>query len=398
MTLNPEVSRVSQEQATPGLFELNVVTSMQEVDPGGLGLEPKEAPARIAVVDTFDPYLARLPEITHQQVYATEARYDDFARTRREQGMWKRLPRKAYVDTSGQSQQDTRGQWGDPVSKTLFYEEIDSEAWRVWDSLLPSASALAFASDPESIRTITDGSGVEHVIDPTMQAWLTAATDPRGIRSRGSVMAHLAREYVLSSSVNKDDVRWLSVACGTALPAMQGAMMAGIHPRLNLLDQDLSAMSSTQDLAQQIGFEGEITMETKQSKTGEERGYDIFNHAEMREYIDELTRENRQPDLVDAMGIFEYTGPLLRVDSSQFLRDCYDVLKPGGRLLFGQMRSDRPRSDFLMGVLGWPYVQQRSLQELMQVVVKADINPQEASIYLPADGVYMVAAIDKPLA
>jgi len=98
------------------------------------------------------------------------------------------------------------------------------------------------------------------------------------------------------------------------------------------------------------------------------------------------------------MGIFEYTGGNSKRDPVSFLKSGYDMLYPGGRLIFGQMLDTRPNPDFTMGIIGWPYVQMRSPAEIMEIVVKAGISPKEVKMYFPTDGVYTVVSIDKPKA
>jgi hypothetical protein len=72
------------------------------------------------------------------------------------------------------------------------------------------------------------------------------------------------------------------------------------------------------------------------------------------------------------------------------------MLQPGGELVFGQMRDDRPLPDFTMGVLGWPYIVMRSPAEVMQIVQDAGIETRSAQLYVPDDGVYTVCSITKP--
>ena len=111
-----------------------------------------------------------------------------------------------------------------------------------------------------------------------------------------------------------------------------------------------------------------------------------------------MDEEGTRPMIVDAMGVFEYTGSRLTVDSSEFLAALYDILAPGGRLLIGQMRSDRPNPDFTLGVVAWPYIELRNPNEFMAVVRDAGIPPDRAELFLPTDGVNSILAIDKPRA
>ena len=78
----------------------------------------------------------------------------------------------------------------------------------------------------------------------------------------------------------------MSVACGTALPSIQGAMKAGIRPELLLADFDQKAMSATEQLAAEIGYTGTITRPAQEA-VGRE-GINIFDVNEMSQLKDYL--------------------------------------------------------------------------------------------------------------
>lgn len=373
-------------------YQLGEIIDAYAVDPANYGLTDELTPSGITEVVVSDPYLAKL-ELNHpgtaEAVRLHEASADAYARARRESGAWARRPGTAYTDTAGEQQAKT--QWGDPVSSDEFFKGpngLNSPALDVWHTqYIPSAEALRYLSDPQTIMEIVDRKGTVYPIDETARTWLTACTDAVAIRSRGTVMAELVKEFVDGHPELRDDMRWMSVACGTALPAMKGAVSAGLTPELVLLDIDTKAMKATRSLAPEVGFTGDIT-QIRQN---------IFDPQEMVRLRDELMEDgDKRPHLMDLMGIFEYTGDELGVDSSEFLRSNFDLLRPGGRLVFGQMRADRPVPDFTMGVVQWPYVSMRTPTELMGIIQKAGVSPEWVHVYLPRDSVYMVCTIDKP--
>lgn len=373
-------------------YQLGEIVSAQIVDPATYGLTGELTPNSVTEVAVADPYLAHL-ELNHpgvgEAVRLHEAYADAYARDRRRDGAWARRPGTAYTDIAGEQQEKT--QWGDPVSSYEFFRGpngLNSPALDVWRTqYIPSAEALRYLSDPENITHITDNAGNIHPIDETARVWLTACTDAMAIRSRGSVMAQLVKEFVVEHPELREDMRWMSVACGTALPAMKAAVRAGLDPELVLLDIDKKAMQATKDLAPEVGFTGDITQIRK----------NIFDPEAMARLRDKLMEDgDKRPHLMDLMGIFEYTGDELGVDPSEFLRSNFDLLHPGGRLVFGQMRADRPVPDFTMGVVQWPYVSMRTPVELMSIIQKAGIPPEWVRMYMPEDSVYMVCTIDKP--
>ena len=144
-------------------------------------------------------------------------------------------------------------------------------------------------------------------------------------------------------------------------------------------------MARSVRLAADLGMSGSIDM----------RRRNIFDTQQMAELRDELVHDGGLPKLVDAMGIFEYTGENIGVDPISFLRSIWECVDLGGTLILGQMRADRPVPDYTLGVIQWPYIEMRSLDELMSIIVAAGIAPENVELFLPTDGVYAVVAIDK---
>lgn len=372
-------------------YRLGSIVDVQPVQPDAVGLDTDIAPSALYSVAVADPYVKNYGPETVADVMTTELAINDFARTRREMGLWQRKPVKAY---DAEHPEAVKKEWGDPISTHTFFDEmLDSEAVRVWRSeTIPSALALAYLSDPYSRRTIHSKDLNKDIpIDEEARKWWTLCTDAVAIRSRGTVMAEVVNGYVERYTGNggdPDNLRWMSIACGTALPTLKAAVNSGTAPKITLIDYDLEAMQATSELAEEIGFEGEITT----------KAMNIFDTERMARLKEKLAADGELPQLVDMMGIFEYTGDNLGIDPVPFLRSGYNLVAPGGTLILGQMRKDRPVEDFTMGVVAWPFVEQRSPKELMQMVTAAGIPQESVRIYMPTDGVYMVVAIDKPAA
>ncbi|MGH7238343.1 MAG: hypothetical protein ACREGF_07450, partial [Candidatus Saccharimonadales bacterium] len=234
--------------------------------------------------------------------------------------------------------------------------------------------------------TITDIKGEEFLLDDTARRWLINGTDARAIRNRGTVLAELVKGFIEDKNCPDLRPKWMSVACGTALPSMKAAIHAGITPDLALVDISQTAMAATEELAAEIGYTGSITKHFK----------NIFKSKDMAELRDFLGSNGDRPQIIDLMGIFEYVGKHIRANPVNFLRANYDMLRPGGQLIFGQMRDDRPCQDFTMGVIGWPFIVMRSPKQVLEIVDKAGIPTISAKLYLPEDGVYTICSIQKP--
>lgn len=372
-------------------YQLGTIKEIEQVDPSEFGISQDLAPGAAYKLKVSDPYVEALDPSLVASVRHREDQADTMARGRREAGMWERKAGTAYIDSEGNTR-DKRIKWGDPVAHDEFFGEMGSDALRMWLSHIPSANALTHLSDPVNLKEITHRNGkVTADVDDVARLWLTTCTDAQAIRNRGTVMAELVSAYVANAESKGDDLhqkslKWMSVACGTALPAMKAAQRANIEPELLLVDIDEKALSSTQALGKEIGFVGSL----EQTMTN------IFDENDMAALRESLGENGDRPRIIDLMGIFEYTGEHTGIDPAKFLRSNYDMLHPGGRLVLGQMRDDRPNADFTMGVVGWPFIVMRSPEEVMQIISDAGIPPEAAKIYMPEDGVYTVCAIDKP--
>ncbi|HJQ08188.1 MAG TPA: hypothetical protein VJ836_01755 [Candidatus Saccharimonadales bacterium] len=388
----------------PERFQLPEIVRTYSVSPSQFGIGADLAPNSITAYEVSDPYLEQIPEGRLDEIRAQETLANSYARLRRVRGLWDRNPGTAYQDSNGDVRQKSRLEWGDPESRNRFFGDgadgLGDEALRAWLTLVPSAAALAYLSDPFNTTAIRNRRGNSYAATEATCEWLAACTDAADIRGRAAGLAEEVREYVTWRTFQYpgEPLTMMSVACGTALPTMQAVMRANApNATLLLVDKDKRSMSLTSQLAQEIGFSG-----TLQSKN-----HDIFDRDVMRKLRQELTNDaDRRPHLVDAMGIFEYTGEELRppgdtsdsllYDPAGFLRACYDLVRPGGRLIFGQMRDDRPNADFTMGVVCWPYVCMRNPKRLMEIIQKAGINPRWVNLSLTPHGVYTIASIDKP--
>lgn len=373
-------------------YKLGTVTGCSAIDPAELGMDERVAPQAVYGVTVQDPYVDLYSEQEQAEVRRQEGEADDFARTRREAGQWQRRESVVYFDDQNVPQNGF--QWGDPVSSKRFFQGLlKSPAIDAWRTKIPSAQALADLSDPVGNPAVEDKKGNLVPKDETAYKWLTLCMDAIAIRNRGTLMAHVVKQFVekqgsQTAAHGGDHLKWMSIACGTALPAMKAALHAGIMPELVLVDLDSKALRHTQEIAEEIGFDGTMAQRTD---------INVFVPHEMARLRQELGENGDRPMLIDLMGIFEYTGENIGVDPVQFLRSNYDMLHPGGRLVFGQMRNDRPVPDFTMGVIRWPYIEMRSPREFMEVIEAASIPAKATQLYLPDDGVYTVGVIDKPL-
>jgi SAM-dependent methyltransferase len=234
-----------------------------------------------------------------------------------------------------------------------------------WAELMPGSLALEPVHDP-SHRRLPTGKRL-------------GGMDPVGVRTRTLVAGWLAREYV--SDKQGQELRWLSLAGGTAAPSM--LMVEAVRfDKAKLYYANIDLDSSAVEIARSLtALEG-----LQPSHTNLLVG-DIFN----RQLIEKAT--DKQPvDIIDMMGIFEYFEDK---KSIELLQLALGFLKPGGIIIAGNMRHDHPQLNLHKRGIGWPDVIPRSTEQIIEICSQAKIQKTELDIYQPADGVYSVFRIRK---
>lgn len=377
---NYETTNIQSEK-----YRLGTIIEITENKENIFNIPEELKPSAIFSVKVEDPYVSNYTIQEQEQFRKEEKEINDFAEWRRLEGHWDRKVGTAYIDENN-ILQENKENWGDPVSKKKFETFVGSLASMAWQSKIPSSSALTDLSDPFSLITISDNKGNEYPVDDTTRKWLSLCTDAVAIRNRSAIMSWKIQNFVKENPNKNKSLNQLSVACGTALTPLVTSQFLDIDLHLGLVDIDSKAMIATRKIAAEIGFKGTIDF-TKR--------LNIFNTERMKKLKQELDDKNMRPSLLDLMGIFEYTGENLGVDPVNFLKSNYDILKDDGILIFGQMRDDRPLQDFTMGVIGWPYVETRSLKEFLQIIYDAEIPIKNTTIFLPDDEVYMIGVIQK---
>lgn len=363
-------------------YQLGEVVRINEVKAADFGIPIELMPKAIYSVEIRDPYVECFTLEEQAEVRNQEQEINDFARDRRLKGYWERKTGTAYVDEAEQ-EHFNKHVWGDPYSSDIFFNRmLGSQAINIWKTKIPSASALVDLSNPLT-PTILDKKGNPILVDYTAKKWWSLCTDGRAIRNRSTIMSRAVEEFIWRK--NKDyDFCWMSIACGTALPVMQSSVKSNINPRLILVDSDKKSLDATNTLANEIGFTGD---------TIQYNDINIFDTSDLENLKNRVS--DNLPDIVDLMGIFEYTGENIGVDPVSFLVSTYSLLSDNGRLIIGQMRDDRPMDDFTNGVVGWPYIHQRSPSNFLKIIQNAGISLNKVTLYFPDDGVYTIAVIDK---
>lgn len=378
-----------EELATRTPYLLGEVRSVTSIDPTCFDIQEDLLPKSCIRLEIEDPYIndlvQRKPNAV-SEIHSQEQKLGEAAKRRREAGLWVREAKTVYTDDEGQKKNKSRHQWGDPVSHQKMLEQNGVDSTIAWLSNIPSAQALTILSDPKKWVDILDSDGNLFLMDDITRDWLTVITDAVAIRNRGTVLATILHHYKDNIRNSNGPIRSLSIASGTALPTMGALASLGIPADITLVDFDKTALQNAHNLALEVGFNGKIQTNVM----------NIMNLKHLKSFKEQLTILNERPQIMDLIGIFEYIGPQTRSNPSEFLKANYEMLEPGGYLIFGQMLKERPNPDFTFGVIGWPYIVMRSPNTIMQLIREADINPQHVSLYFPNDNIYTLGVIEKP--
>jgi hypothetical protein len=274
----------------------------------------------------------------------------------------------------------------DNESSKALYD--NSDTLREW--FIGASQAEATALYPLQ-RPHIDRLPSGEIIDEKSRAFFYHGLDAIGIRTRAKVMTEISSRFLH----NRPAARWISLACGGAVPVMDALKECEdidmIH--LDLVDFNADALNFASDLATREAHLQEVPTYNKESEL---RSYTTHEINLIRGLIvtDSLVDQfgEGSSDMVDALGIFEYFS---KKDSTAFLKNAYRLVRDDGVLVIANMLADRPQMEFNRRGVGWPDLYPRSTDELAEIIVDAGIDPQNVRIIIPEDGIYAVVEIRK---
>lgn len=298
---------------------------------------------------------------------------------------------------------------GNPATRALV-EKLPT--FGDWLDLVPTAAALDSLYNPTK-ETLANGKPMH----PMMSEWLGNITDGRGIRSRAAVVGERLKEETLR---HDRPVEWLSLASGAAQPIVETAKSLaneyGVTPRITLVDKDQNALRLAEEYAASAGVTD--TLETMnmnilrlqgmtQPDTGR-RMHDLASRALSRT-LRQRYLPSEKYDVVDAVGIVEYLksddwpytyGNVIKTKTRlagarRFLKNAYELVRPGGVLVIGNMLKSHPQLAFTLDVIQWPHIKPRAIDEVVQVLDEAELDG-ELDVYCPDDGAYAIYQLRKP--
>jgi len=277
-------------------------------------------------------------------------------------------------------------------------------ALKIWHSIVPSAMALGYLSNPWVNSLITDITGENsYPCTPETALQLTHVADAVGIRNRRAALEYIAKGHIGSvvaansirgDKLNIEELDWLSFASGTGEPSLDAskAIMESLGVKINLYGTDFNpaALEFFKKYSEQIGFKGDFSthlvnlmdpnfIEKIRKKTGLTDGVIVGEDAGWREYL---------PEKGDKFGLYEGSSLIAASDYTRILMDVID--REDGAYFTGNMVVDRPQRDFVFGIVNWPVINARSDEEFIRTFDRAgvlDDPSNKLTVYRVADDI-----------
>jgi hypothetical protein len=247
-----------------------------------------------------------------------------------------------------------------------------------WRSLVPTARALDYLTDPSIGREVVDKDGSVTVSTAETAAHWRFVDDAIGIRTRAVAMKTITEEFLAGKVEQGDEAKpfnWLSLASGTAEPSLKAAKAimdtTGNDVNLVVADWDGKSLKLVAGNAERIGYEGELTTlqqnildENLADQVAEKAGvgqYEVVEDTGFKEYL---------PEDGDTMAAYKGQG---LPQASEFTRRQIELVAPGGMMISGNMILLRSQGDFVFGAVDWPLINARFEQEILGGYQKAGI-------------------------
>lgn len=210
------------------------------------------------------------------------------------------------------------------------------------------------------------------------RAIMQGSQDGKAIRTRGVAVGELVEDWLSCRGRG----RVASIGSGAAFPMAQLARRCDAVAELSILDRDLLALATASEAVDLHGPGTRVHLHPAE----------VFALAERRcaDLTPVLGRGSQ--DVVEMVGLFEYVPSFLAAD---LLRRAADVTREGGVLVLANMLRHRPQHDFFSHVVQWPRLAQRSLSELVGLVVSAGLRADRIRIVLPDPGIYAVVLVER---
>lgn len=356
------------------MFEIDVVDPFTEADPKGYGIISRYIAGMEQRMRDDGAYGYRDAERNVVEVTGNNI----FAHTN-ESG--KIIEGDLIPHVADRTEALVRGQQNPYTRAWLAGKEVASLA--IWRDLVPTAEALGYLSRPQVESIIANRRGESAAASPETVAHHRFVDDAVGIRGRAIAFKQLGINHLEGFKAGSK-VKWLSLASGTAEPSILAAKHAGensgVSVDLTVADIDGKSLRFVQNNANKHQFSGRVnTIRTN------------ILAPNVREVIAQETGDSGQYHVVEAMGFEEYLpqegdelakyqegdenayGGSGLPQASEFTKRAWEMVKPGGVLMSGNMILQRPQFGFVFGIVDWPLINARSEESILRVYKEAGI-------------------------
>ena len=258
------------------------------------------------------------------------------------------------------------------LSRLLIYMQPGMRAWREY---MPGGFATYHVHSPHK-RRMKNGKKT----DAMTRALFRHSSDAEGLRSRAAIMAHIVQEIVAEHP--KEPIEWVSLAAGSGQPVYDACRRLSRKDQRRVILTLADISSDMMDFAERIYKDEGLRLGAVEFELA-----NVVKAAGRQQLF-----SNRTPLIIDIMGLFEY---LTDKQCVALLKSLYEVLAPGGAIIFTNMSPGHPHLHVHQRGLGWPGVIQRTIHEVVALIEKAEIPTSAQSVYRAEDNVYNVFKVEK---
>jgi hypothetical protein len=257
------------------------------------------------------------------------------------------------------------------LTRYLVYLPSGMRAWRAY---MPGGFATYHVHNPQRVH-MQNGKK----LDLITRAFFRHTYDAVNVRSRAYIMDWLTCESLLSVQGPRC---WVSLAGGSGQPVFDVFNELSPDVRklvaLTIVDRDKAMLH----FAAQVYKAHNLPIQRVDYLP-----IDVMESKELNQLL-----AQRRPQIVDAMGLFEY---LSDAGCIRLLRTVYQQLPRGGVFVYTNMWSKRPHLDVHQRALGWPGVAPRSIHDVLALMKEARIPLSAQAVYHDDDKVYCVYRVVK---
>lgn len=288
------------------------------------------------------------------------------------------IPRPRVID---------KNNWG-----AAYFINLD-ETFSEWLDTAAMATTVDTLYDPESARLASG-----RKLGPVMIEFLKNSIDPISIRARSKILTER-----LSHNV-KIDEKWLSLACGNALPILRAAAVSQAKPSITIVDFNFNNLRHARKLAKERGQEKLITNRMFRDLVYKKgfRKPQLLRQIlapfviKQRPLWNLNSLKKNHYDRIESIGFVEYLPP---ETAARFVKRAYELLAPGGVLIFDSLSEDHPGREFYESVIQWPLTKFTSIENTIDMIRMSGVALAQGTVevFESPDGIYPVYEIRKPL-